>query len=191
MVARLISARSTLGAKRQVFMVSLGGFDTHDFLARDHGGFRDANNAIIPGLVGKVSEAIGAFYDATVAMGIADKVTTFTASDFGRTLASNGDGSDHGWGSHHFVVGGAVNGQSFFGTAPPVSVSDAKTGNAYNPENQWHVGRGRLLPTTSVDQFGATMAKWFGVAASEMTSVFPNINNFAGAYSSGYMGFMA
>jgi uncharacterized protein (DUF1501 family) len=190
MVARLISARSTLGAQRQVFMVSLGGFDTHDFLARDHGGFRDANNAIIPGLLGKVSEAIGAFHDATVAMGISDKVTTFTASDFGRTLASNGDGSDHGWGSHHFVVGGAVNGQSFYGVAPPVSVSDVKTGNAYNPENQWHVGQGRLLPTTSVDQFGATMAKWFGVASSEMTSVFPNIGNFATTYSGGYMGFM-
>jgi uncharacterized protein (DUF1501 family) len=191
MVARLISARSSLGVQRQVFMVSLGGFDTHDFLARDHGGFRDANNAISPGLVGKVSEAIGAFYDATVAMGIADKVTTFTASDFGRTLASNGDGSDHGWGSHHFAVGGAVKGQSLYGVAPPISVSDAKTGNAYNPENQWHVGQGRLLPTTSVDQFGATMAKWFGVGSSEMTSVFPNIGNFATTYSGGYMGFMA
>ena len=191
MVARLISARSALGAQRQVFMVSLGGFDTHDYLARDHGGFRDASNAIIPGLTGKVSEAIGAFYDATVAMGIADKVTTFTASDFGRTMASNGDGSDHGWGSHHFVVGGAVKGKSFYGVAPPFSVSDAKTGNAYNPENQWHVGQGRLLPTTSVDQFGATMAKWFGVASGEMTSVFPNIGNFATTYSGGYMGFMA
>ena len=190
MVARLISARSTLGAQRQVFMVSLGGFDTHDFLARDHGGFRDANNAIIPGLLGKVSDAIGAFYDATVAMGISDKVTTFTASDFGRTLASNGDGSDHGWGSHHFVVGGAVKGQTLYGTAPPVSVSDAKTGNAYNPENQWHVGQGRLLPTTSVDQFGATMARWFGVASGEMTSVFPNIGNFASTYAGGYMGFL-
>lgn len=190
-VARLISARSSLGAQRQVFMVSLGGFDTHDFLARDHGGFRDANNAIIPGLVGKVSEAISAFYDATVAMGISDKVTTFTASDFGRTLASNGDGSDHGWGSHHFVVGGAVKGQAFYGVAPPVSVSDLKTGNAYNPENQWHVGQGRLLPTTSVDQFGATMAKWFGVASGEMTSVFPNIGNYAATtYSGGYMGFI-
>jgi uncharacterized protein (DUF1501 family) len=191
MVARLISARSTLGAKRQVFMVSLGGFDTHDFLARDHGGFRDANNAIIPGLMGKVSEAIGAFYDATDTMGIADKVTTFTASDFGRTLASNGDGSDHGWGSHHFVVGGAVKGQGFYGVAPPVSVSDAKIGSAYKPENQWHVGQGRLLPTTAVDQFGATLARWFGVADTEMASVFPNIGNFAGAYSSGYVGFMA
>jgi len=191
MVARLISARSTLGVQRQVFMVSLGGFDTHDFLARDHGGFRDASNAIIPGLLGKVSEAIGAFYDATVAMGLADKVTTFTASDFGRTLASNGDGSDHGWGSHHVMVGGAVKGQTFYGVAPPVSVSDAKTGNAYNPENQWHVGQGRLLPTTAVDQFGATIAKWFGVTSNEMTSVFPNVKNFPGAYSSGYMGFMA
>lgn len=190
MVARLISARSTLGAQRQVFMVSLGGFDTHDFLARDHGGFRDASNAIIPGLLGKVSEAIGAFYDATVAMGVADKVTTFTASDFGRTLASNGDGSDHGWGSHHFVVGGAVKGQTFYGIAPPVSVSDAKTGSAYNPENQWHVGQGRLLPTTAVDQFGATMARWFGVTAGEISGVFPNIGNFATSYSGGYMGFM-
>ena len=202
MVARLISARSTLGAKRQVFMVSLGGFDTHDYLARDHGGFRDANNATIPGLVGKVSEAIGAFYDATVTMGLADKVTTFTASDFGRTLASNGDGSDHGWGNHHFVVGGAVKGGRFYGVAPPVSVSDAKdTSGAYLPANQWHVGQGRLLPTTSVDQFGATMAKWFGVTESEMVQVFPNIGNFdpsAGknpvyptTFAGNYMGFMA
>ena len=197
LVARLINARSALGVQRQVFMVSLGGFDTHDFLARDHGGFRDASNAIVPGLLGKVSDAIGAFYDATVAMGISDKVTTFTASDFGRTLASNGDGSDHGWGSHHFVVGGAVNGIGatqgrFFGTAPPVSTSDTKdSSGVYLPANQWHVGQGRLLPTTSVDQYGATMAKWFGVAESEMTQVFPNIGNFSGTWSGGYMGFMA
>jgi len=75
--------------------------------------------------------------------------------------------------------------------APPVSVSDAKIGSAYKPENQWHVGQGRLLPTTAVDQFGATLARWFGVADTEMASVFPNIGNFAGAYSSGYVGFMA
>lgn len=193
MVARLISARSTLGVKRQVFLVSMGGFDTHDFLARDHGGFlRDANNNLIPGLTGKVSEAIGAFYDATLAMGISDKVTTFTASDFGRTLASNGDGSDHGWGSHHFVVGGAVNGKKFYGVAPPVSVDDPAVANSSKlPINQWHVGQGRLLPSTSVDQFGATMAKWFGVGQSEMTQVFPNIGNFPGTWSGGYMGFMA
>lgn len=181
MVARLIKGRSTLGARRQVFLVSQGGFDLHDNLIRDHSG-----------LLAKVSDAMAAFYAATVDMGLQNQVTSFTASDFGRTLASNGDGSDHGWGSHHFVVGGAVNGQKFYGTAPPISTSDAKTGGAYNPENQWHVGQGRLLPSTSVDQYAATMAKWFGVDPSEMSGVLPNSVNF-GAAAPGYpidMGFM-
>lgn len=190
MVARLIKGRSSLGVQRQVFLVSIGGFDTHDYLARDHGGFMDASNNMIPGLMGQVNDAMSAFYYATVEMGLADKVTTFTASDFGRTLTSNGDGSDHGWGGHHFVVGDAVKGKAFYGTAPPISASDAKTGNAYNPENQWHVGKGRLLPTTSVDQYGATLAQWFGVAQSEMVSVLPNIGNFPGSYAGGYLGFM-
>ena len=101
MVARLIGARSTLGSKRQVFMVSLGGFDLHDNLIAQQ-----------PTLMKRVSEAMSAFYDATVELGVADKVTAFTASDFGRTLSSNGDGSDHGWGSHHFMVGGAVKGRA-------------------------------------------------------------------------------
>ncbi len=179
MVARLIAGRSTLGARRQVFMVSLSSFDMHDYLIRDHGG-----------MLSQVSGAMAAFYAAIANMGLANKVTAFTASDFGRTLATNGDGSDHGWGNHHFVMGGAVNGQRFYGVAPPVSTSDAKTGNAYNPENQWHVGQGRLLPSTSVDQFGATMAQWFGVAQSEMAQVFPHIGNFAGTFAGGYMGFM-
>ncbi len=168
-VARLIAARSALGTKRQVFLVSLGGFDAHDFLIAQH-----------PVLLDKVSAAMTAFYNATVELGVADKVTAFTASDFGRTLASNGDGSDHGWGSHHFVVGGAVKGQRFYGTAPAVEVG----GNG-------DVGQGRLLPTTSVDQFAATMAKWFGVSGTEMTSVVPNIGSFGG---SGYpidLGFLA
>jgi uncharacterized protein (DUF1501 family) len=193
-VARLIKGKSDMGVNRQVFLVSLGGFDTHDFLARDHGGFKDGAGAVIPGLMGKVSAAMTAFYNATVEMGLAEKVTAFTASDFGRTLASNGDGSDHGWGSHHLVVGGAVAGKQIYGEAPPVSVSDAKTGNVYNPENQWHVGQGRLLPTTSVDEYAATMARWFGVAESEMTGVLPKIGNFggraSGVYSTGYLGFM-
>ena len=182
MVARLIKGRSTLGARRQVFLVSQSGFDLHDNLIRDHGG-----------LLGKVSDAMAAFYNATVEMGVANQVTAFTASDFGRTLASNGDGSDHGWGSHHLVVGGAVNGAKFYGTAPPVSTSDAKTGSAYNPENQWHVGQGRLLPSTAVDQYAATLAKWFGVDASEMAGVLPNSVNF-GAAAPAYpldLGFMA
>jgi uncharacterized protein (DUF1501 family) len=179
MVARLIKGRSTLGARRQVFLVSQGGFDLHDNLIRDHGP-----------LLSKVSEAMTAFYNATVDMGVASQVTSFTASDFGRTLASNGDGSDHGWGSHHFVVGGAVNGKRFYGTAPPVSTSDAKTGLVYNPENQWHVGQGRLLPSTSVDQYAATLAKWFGVAPGEMAGVLPKIVNFGGAGYPVDLGFM-
>jgi uncharacterized protein (DUF1501 family) len=162
MVARLISARSTLGNKRQVFMVSLGGFDLHDNLVDGH-----TKN------MGRVSTAMKAFYDATKALGVSDKVTTFTASEFGRTLTSNGDGSDHGWGGHQLIVGDAVNGKSFYGYAPPVSISSTSA-----PADQWHVGAGRLLPTTSVDQYAATLAKWFGVQDAEMSSVLPYINNF-------------
>lgn len=162
MVARLIGTRSSLGAKRQVFMVSLNGFDLHDFLPERHGG-----------LLKQVDEAISAFYQATVELGVAQQVTTFTASDFGRTLTSNGDGSDHGWGSHHFVVGGSVNGAAFYGTPPPVSVDDSNA-----PEDQFHVGQGRLLPTTSVTQYAATLAQWFGVPTSAMSGVLPYYGNF-------------
>ena len=165
MVARLIGARSSLGAKRQVFMVSIGGFDLHDNLIAQH-----------PALLGSVSNALAAFYNATVELGVASKVTAFTASDFGRTLQSNGDGSDHGWGSHHFVVGGAVKGKAFYGTAPAVSI-----GSTSAPEDQGHVGQGRLLPTTSVDQYAGTLAKWFGVADTEMNGILPNLRHFGAA----------
>ena len=161
-VARLIGARNALGTRRQVFMVSIGGFDLHDNLIAQH-----------PGLLGRVSDALSAFYKATVELGVANKVTAFTASDFGRTLASNGDGSDHGWGSHHMVVGGAVKGKGFYGTPPPVSVGSTAAAN-----DQWHVGQGRLLPSTSVDQYAATLAKWFGVADSELAGILPNIGRF-------------
>lgn len=174
MVARLIKGQASLGAKRQVFMVSLGGFDLHDNLIAQH-----------PTVLGRVSAAMTAFYNATVEMGVADKVTTFTASDFGRTLASNGDGSDHGWGSHHLIVGGAVNGKAFYGTPPPVSVS-----NTTALEDQWHVGQGRLLPSTSVDQYAATLAKWFGVADAELTNILPNITHFGGTGYPVNLGFM-
>ena len=179
MVARLIGARSTLGAKRQVFMVSIGGFDLHDNLIAQH-----------PVLLGKVSEALSAFYKATAELGVADKVTAFTASDFGRTLASNGDGSDHGWGSHHFMVGGAVKGKAFYGSAPAVSI-----GATAAASDQGHVGQGRLLPSTSVDQYAATLARWFGVADSEMAGILPNLAHFGAiAGRSDYpvdLGFMA
>ncbi|WP_066650789.1 MULTISPECIES: DUF1501 domain-containing protein [Sphingomonas] len=155
-VARLISVSQELGAKRQVFFVSQGGFDLHDNLLAQH-----------PGLVSNVANAMRAFYDTTVALGVADRVTTFTGSDFGRTLQSNDDGSDHGWGSMHFVMGGAVNGRRFYGTPPAI-------GNN-TPDD---VGQGRLLPTISVDQYASTLASWFGVSAGNMSTVLPNIGNY-------------
>ena len=163
-VAQLIGARASLGAKRQVFLVSLGGFDLHDGLVANH-----------PALLNTIANAMRSFYDATVELGVAQNVTTFTASDFGRTLSSNGDGSDHGWGSHHFVMGGAVKGQQFYGTAPAIAVN--------GPDD---VGQGRLLPTTSVDQYAATFANWMGIPSNEMAWVMPNIGNFSG----GNLGFI-
>jgi uncharacterized protein (DUF1501 family) len=155
-VARMIGARGALNLRRQVFFVSLGGFDNHNLLMQDH-----------PNLLARVNGAMSAFYAATVELGIADRVTTFTASDFGRTLSSNADGSDHGWGSHHFVMGGAVNGGRFYGTAPQVSIQSTD-----------QVGQGRLLPTTSVDEFAATLARWFGCDTSELPGILPNVANF-------------
>jgi len=174
-VARLIAARDVLGTQRQVFFVSMGGFDLHDNLI--------ANQAT---LMGRLSGALTAFHAATESLGVADQVTAFTASDFGRTLQSNGDGSDHGWGAHHLMVGGAVNGGAFYGTAPPVSVTNSTTDSA----DQWHVGQGRLLPSTSVDQYAATLAKWFGVADNEMAGILPNLSRFGGAGYPKDLGFM-
>ena len=155
-VARLIAARRALGSRRQVFFVALGGFDTHSDLAAKHGE-----------LLGKLDEAAAAFYMATVELGVADKVTAFTASDFGRTLVNNGDGSDHGWGSHHFVIGGAVRGGRFYGTAPHISI-----------ESDDQVGQGRLLPSVASDQYAATLAHWFGVPDDALRTVLPTIGNF-------------
>jgi|JI8StandDraft_2_1071088.scaffolds.fasta_scaffold11955_2 uncharacterized protein (DUF1501 family) len=176
LVARLIAARDTLGTKRQVFFVSMGGFDLHDNLISGQATLMD-----------RLSSALTAFYEATVQLGVADKVTAFTASDFGRTLSSNGDGSDHGWGAHHLVVGGAVRGAAFYGRVPPVSVTNSTT-DAFD---QWHVGQGRLLPSTSVDQYAATLARWFGVEAGELGQILPYIGNFGGTDYPVDLGFMA
>jgi len=157
MVARLIAGRTTLGARRQVFFVSLGGFDLHDFLTTQH-----------PPLLRQVGTGLAAFHAALTELGIADRVTTFTASDFGRTLTSNGDGSDHGWGSHHLVMGGAVRGRRFWGEMPVLASN--------GPSD---VGQGRLLPTTGVDQLAATLARWMGVSDTDLGAVVPNIGNFA------------
>ena len=156
MVARMISTANALGAKRQVFFVSLGGFDNHDGLLTIH-----------PGLLTTVADALAAFYAATVELGVAAQVTTFTASDFGRTLAGNNDGSDHGWGSTHFMLGGAVKGQRFYGTPPAIANN--------GPDD---VGQGRLLPSTSVDQLAATLGKWFGISDTDLQTVLPNLANY-------------
>jgi len=104
---------------------------------------------------------------------VADRVTAFTASDFGRALASNGNGTDHGWGGHHLIVGGAVRGQSLYGTPPPLSIGETDA-----PEDQWHIGQGRLIPSTSVDQYAATLARWFGVTEGELDGILPNLRQF-------------
>ena len=163
-VARLIAARAALGVKRQVFLCSLGGFDHHDLLMENH-----------PGLLGRVNSALASFQQSMVELGLSEQVTTFTASDFGRALASNGNGTDHGWGGHHFVVGGAVRGRAFYGVPPAPSIGESSA-----PDDQWHVGQGRLLPTTSVDQLAATLGRWFGAEAAELHQILPNLHNFGG-----------
>jgi uncharacterized protein (DUF1501 family) len=168
MVARLIRGRTTLGAKRQVFFVSMGGFDLHDNLI--------TNQAT---LMKQLSDALTAFHRQMDAQGIADKVTCFTASDFGRTLASNGDGADHGWGGHHFVVGGAVKGKQLYGTPQVVSINNDAKLDGY----EGHVGQGRLIPSTSVDQYAATLAKWFGVPDADLPGILPNLKNFGGNFN--------
>jgi uncharacterized protein (DUF1501 family) len=155
-VARMIAARQALGAKRQVFHVSIGGFDQHSGLINGHGG-----------RMTELANAVSAFYQSTASLGIADSVTSFTASDFGRTLDSNGEGSDHGWGAHHFAVGGAVKGGELYGVWPDTVLRGAND-----------VGRGNLLPTTSVNQYAATLATWFGIGPTQLVDVLPNVVNF-------------
>jgi len=156
-VARMIAVRDDLDMRRQIFFVTTGGFDTHDF-----------QNDNQPGLIGGVSDAIAAFYAATEELGIAGNVTTFTQSDFGRTLTSNGDGTDHAWGGNQLVTGGAVLGQRLYGTYPVLEIG-----------NENDVNGGRMIPTTSADQYAATLARWFGVSESDLDRVAPYLGNFA------------
>jgi uncharacterized protein (DUF1501 family) len=155
-VAQLISAREELQMRRQIFFVGVDGFDTHDDQVE-----------VQPGLFADLSRSINDFYLATQELGVADSVTTFTESDFGRTLTSNGDGTDHGWGGIHLVTGGAVQGRKLYGRYPELSMG--------GPDE---VSGGRLIPTTSADQYIASLSKWFGVADVNLDQITPNIGNF-------------
>ncbi|MFM2056648.1 MAG: hypothetical protein RLY71_1033 [Pseudomonadota bacterium] len=164
-VAQMIAAGPGLGMKRQVFMVSLNGFDTHSYQMRDQ-----------PALMGRVAQSIDWFMTALGGIGMLNNATLFTASDFGRTLTSNGDGCDHGWGSHHFIAGGAVRGREIYGQFPVTALGTATD-----------IGSGRLLPTTSVTEYAATLGRWMGLTDSELLTVLPNLGNF----SNTNLGFMA
>jgi len=157
MVARMIAARGPLGQRRQMFFVQQGGYDFHDNLVTDQAA-----------RLKELADAMAAFYQATAAMGVANNVTTFTASEFGRALQHNGRGSDHGWGSHHFVMGGAVQGNRVYGRFPTVALGGPEDGR-----------QGRLIPTTSVDEYTATLASWFGVSNANLPVVLPNLGRFA------------
>ncbi len=164
-IAETINIRSSLNISRQIFFVGMGGFDTHDNQAADLSGHqRD------------YASSVAAFYNAMVELGLENDVTLFTASDFGRALIENGNGTDHGWGSHHFVVGGAVNGGNIYGEIPPYDIGhDLDSGN------------GRLIPSVAVEQYAATLGRWFGLSEAEIMEALPVLSEFANPD----LGFMA
>jgi uncharacterized protein (DUF1501 family) len=159
MVAHMIAARERIGVRRQIFFVGIGDYDTHGDQANRH-----------PLLMRELNHSLASFYQATVELGVADQVTTFTASDFGRTLTSNGDGTDHGWGSHQLVLGGAVAGGQIVGKMPELAIGSVDD-----------IGEGRIIPTTSIDQYSATLARWYGLDAAGIAQTFPNLVNFNAA----------
>ena len=156
-VAKIIASRQEFGVNRQVFLVGAYAYDTHS-----------AQPLSLPNLHSRLDAGVSAFSEALKNMGIFDRVTLATASDFGRTLADNGDGTDHGWGGHQFVVGGAVNGGSLYGDIPPPSF-----------EHSQDAGRGRLIPTIAVDQYAASLGRWLGLNDDSLAQALPNLRNFS------------
>jgi uncharacterized protein (DUF1501 family) len=167
-VAQIIQIRSKLGVSRQIFFCSLGGFDTHS-----------NQLAIQASLLAQMSAAIGAFYAATQELGVDSQVTTFTESDFGRTFQPNSNaGSDHAWGSNHLVVGTAVNGGDVYGALPEFALSGPSDAN----------NRGVWIPQFGIDQYGATLAAWYGLGSNQLNTVFTNLSKFGGMTNLGFMG---
>ena len=164
-VTTTISARNALNVNRQVFYVTMGGWDSHN-----------SQTADLPRNHGQLSEALAAFRQAMIAEGVWDDVVTFTASDFGRTLNDNGDGTDHGWGGHHFVMGGSVVGQRIYGDIPPP-----------DPDNSSYTdSRARLIPSVSVESYAETIGLWYGLNRGELRAALPNLDAFPG----GTLGFL-
>jgi uncharacterized protein (DUF1501 family) len=169
--------------KRQVFLINIGGFDTHD-----------GQNRGLASIYARISATL-AYFDQAVrninGVDLSNNVTMFTASDFGRTFTTNGDGTDHGWGAHHFVAGGAVKGKDIYGRFPTIGVS---VNNGF--QNPDALGSGNLIPGVAVDQYSATLARWFGVSDTDLDTLFPNLKNFntanpgGGATGGRNMGFM-
>ena len=166
MAAKMISIREKFGQKRQIFFVALGGWDTHGNQLSDHAE-----------RLGKLNDALKSFYDTTVELGIADSVTTFTASEFGRTMSINGDGTDHAWAGHNIIMGDAVKGGQVHGD--PINLTIDGPDDAQDT--------GRFIPKYGVDQYGSTLAKWMGMSDSDMNEIFPNLSNF----DSNDLGFMS
>jgi uncharacterized protein (DUF1501 family) len=164
-IANTIKVNGPLGMNRQVFFAETGGFDTHD---------NQANR--LTQRHTRYANAIAAFYQSLVELGLQNDVTLFTVSDFGRTLVENGNGTDHGWGGHHFVIGGGVSGNTIYGDIPP-----------YDIEHEYDAGNGRLIPSTSVEQYAATLGKWFGLTDAELAAALPALANFA-TKDLGFMG---
>ena len=156
-IAQSISLKGVLGSNRQVFYASTGGFDTHE-----------SQHNYLPDRHTEIDTALTAFRNAMIEIGEWDNVLVFTMSDFGRTAVGNGNGTDHGWGSHQFVLGGSIRGGIVHGDLPSPDLGDPQ----YTPD------RGRLIPTTAVEQYAASIGQWFGLDSGELARVFPNLSRF-------------